>query len=273
MWLPDRAYGLAIIGSGAMGQGLARGLIAADVHPPERIVVTDVDKDRLAAFSEKTGVHTAGNIEAVSRSDTIILAVKPKVVEDVLEEIAGYVVPDQVVISIAAAVKTQQIESMLKSGVPVIRAMPNLPCIVREGATAITRGRSAQDSHVERAVAIFGAVGKVLEVPEELIDTVTGLSGSGPAYVYMFIEALTEAGATAGLTRDQARLLAAQTVLGAGKMVLETNEHPARLKDTVANPGGTTLAGLAALERAAFRAAVLDAVQAAAERAKELFPD
>jgi pyrroline-5-carboxylate reductase len=268
--MPDITYRLAIIGAGAMGQALARGLIAADVYSPREVVAADIDKERLAVFAEETGVETAGNVEAASRSGVIMIAVKPAAVTGVLEEISSYVGPEQMIISIAAGVTIQQIESTLRSEVPVIRAMPNTPCMVGAGAVAISRGQDAGDSHVERAEAIFGAVGKVIEVSERLMDAVTGLSGSGPAYVYIFIEALADAGVHAGLPRDQAAMLAAQTVFGAAKMVIETGKHPAELRDAVTSPGGTTIAGLAAMERAAFRAAVLDAVEAAVERSRDI---
>lgn len=268
--MPDRTRRLAVIGAGAMGQALMRGLVAADVYSPREIVASDADKERLEAFSRETGIESAGNIEAATSATTLLLAVKPAVVNDVLEEIAGYIGTDQFVISIAAGVKIQQIGSFLRSGVPIIRAMPNTPCLVGEGAIAICRGKDALDSHVERALSIFGAVGKVIEAPEKLMDAVTGLSGSGPAYVYTAIEALSDGGVAAGLTRQQAVLLAAQTVLGAAKMVLETGRHPAELRDAVTSPGGTTIAGIAALERGAFRATLIDAVEAATERSVEL---
>jgi pyrroline-5-carboxylate reductase len=253
-----------------MGQALARGLIAADVYSPREIVATDADKDRLAAFDEETGIESAGNVEAVSSATIIVLAVKPTVIVDVMEEIAGYVTADQLVISIAAGVKIQRIGSFLRSGVPIIRAMPNTPCLVQAGAIAISRGKDATDTHVERALSIFGAVGKVIEVPERLMDAVTGLSGSGPAYIYTAIESLSDAGVAAGLTRVQASMLAAQTVYGSAKMVVETGTHPAVLKEAVTSPGGTTIAGLVALERAGFRAAILDAVEAATDRSEQL---
>lgn len=267
--MPDKARQLAIIGAGAMGQALCRGLIAADIYSPRSIVVTDADKPRLAAFVEETGVEAAGNVEAAAGSGVIIIAVKPQVVPAVIEEIAGYIKTDQLVISVAAGVTIQRIGLKLKSGAPIIRAMPNTPCLIREGAIAISRGRNANDSHVEKATSIFGAVGKVIEVPERLINAVTGLSGSGPAYIYTAIEALADAGVNAGLTRQHSLMLATQTVLGAAKMVQETGSHPAVLRDAVTSPGGTTIAGIAALERAGFRAALHDAVESATNRANE----
>ncbi|MEN6371071.1 MAG: pyrroline-5-carboxylate reductase [Armatimonadota bacterium] len=266
--MPEITRRLAIIGAGAMGQALARGLITAHVYAPQDIVAADIDKERLRVFAGATGVESAGSVEAASKCGIIILAVKPGVMPKVLDEISSYVTPEQLVISIAAGVETAQVESKLRSGVPVVRAMPNTPCAVMAGAVAISRGKNASDANIERAESIFGAVGKVIEVPERLMDAVTGLSGSGPAYVYVFIETLADAGVRAGLTRQQAAVLAAQTVFGAAKMVIDSGKHPAQLRDAVASPGGTTIAGIAALERAAFRAAVYDAVEASVERSR-----
>ncbi|MBI2843231.1 MAG: pyrroline-5-carboxylate reductase [Armatimonadetes bacterium] len=268
--MPERTRRLAIIGTGAMGQTLCRGLINTGTYSAREIVIADIDKERLAKFSREVGTDTAGNVEAASSSSITIIAVKPAAVPQVLDEVSGYIGTEQMVVSIAAGVTVQQIGSKLRSGVPVIRAMPNTPCLVGEGATAISRGKDAMDTHVERALTIFGSVGKVIEVPERLMDAVTGLSGSGPAYIYTAIEALADAGVHAGLAREQAAFLAAQTVLGAAKMVIETGKHPAELRDAVASPGGTTIAGIAALERDAFRAALFDAVEAAVMRSREL---
>lgn len=256
-----------------MGQALIRGLIASGAFSPRDITATDADKNRLASFGEETRVDTAGNVEAVSQSTIILLAVKPAVVLDVLDEINDYISEEQMVISIAAGVTIRQIESKLRAGIPVIRAMPNTPCMVKAGAIAFCRGTSASDHDVERAQSILSAVGKAIEVPERLMDAVTGLSGSGPAYVFVFIEAMADAGVLAGLPRKEALLLAAETVFGAAKMVIDTGEHPSRLKDAVTSPGGTTIAGLAALERASFRSAVLNAVEAAVDRSRELSQD
>ena len=271
--MTEKKRRVAIMGAGAMGQALARGLMAASVFTPEQIVAADVDKGRLTAFSDETGVESAGNVEAASSSDIIILAVKPAVIPAVLEEISNCIGHEQVVISIAAGITIQQIESKLKDGVPVIRAMPNIPCMVGAGAIVLSRGKNASDSDFESAIAIFNAVGKAIEVPELLMDAVTGLSGSGPAFVYVVIEALADAGMQAGLTSEQSAFLAVQTVFGAAKMVIDTGEHPARLRDMVTSPGGTTIAGLAALERGALRAAIIDAVEAAVERSRELSQD
>jgi pyrroline-5-carboxylate reductase len=261
--MPDILRRIAIIGAGAVGQALGRGLIAAGIYAPENIIAADIDKAKLGAFQEYSGVSAAGTVEAASRSAVVVIAVKPNAVPALLDEICDYVKPEQLVISVAAGVTTETIESHLTERVPVIRAMPNLPCAVREGATAICRGRNAENQHVERATSIFGSVGKVIEVPENLMSVVTGLSGSGPAFVCVAIEAMADAGVAEGLSRQQALTLAAQTVLGAAKLVLETNKHPAELKDMVANPKGTTIEGIKALERAGFRAALIDAIEVA----------
>lgn len=262
--MPDILRRIAIIGAGAIGQALGRGLIAAGIYSPENIIAADIDKAKLAEFHESSGVNAAGTVEAASRSAVIVIAVKSNTVTDLLDEIRDYVKPEQLVISVAAGVTTETIESHLADKVPVVRAMPNIPCSVREGATAICRGRYAENQHIERATSIFASVGKVLEVQEGLMSAVTGLSGSGPAFIYIAIEAMADAGVAEGLSRQQALTLAAQTVLGAAKMVLETNKHPAELKDAVASPRGTTIAGIEALERAGFRAALMDAISAAA---------
>jgi pyrroline-5-carboxylate reductase len=261
---------LAIIGAGAMGQALAKGLITSGAYAPREIIATDADKHRLAAFVEESGVSAAGNVEAASNSGVIIVAVKPPSVPDVLEEISTYIGREQLVISIAAGLTIRQISTNLKPDIPIIRAMPNTPCLVGEGAIAICRGKNADDEDVEKALTIFGAVGKVIEVPEKLMDAVTGLSGSGPAYIYVAIEALSDAGVRAGLTRKQATLLAAQTVLGAAKMVVQTAKLPAELKEAVTSPGGTTIAGLEALEHSGFRSALLYAVEAAIDRSEAI---
>lgn len=252
-----------------MGQALCRGLISSGEYAPREIVAADVDKKRLAAFAEETEIETAGSVEAAASSNAILLAVKPNSIRGVLEEIAGYIRAEQLVISIAAGITIDFVGSMLRSGVPVIRVMPNTPSLVGAGAAAISRGKYAKDNHVEKVVGIFNAVGKVIEVPEKLLDAVTGLSGSGPGYIYTVIETLTDAGVKEGLPRQQAALLAAQTVYGSAKMVLETGKHPAELRDAVTSPGGTTIAGIAELEKSGLRAALFNAVEAATNRSKQ----
>jgi len=253
-----------------MAEAIARGLLRSGVQA-EKITAYDTNEQRLSTFCSDLGVHqSACSTAVVESSDTIIIAVKPFVVSDVLAEIGSKVGVHQLVISIAAGITIGCIENELDTGVPVIRVMPNTPCLVGDGATAIAPGRDADASHLATARMIFDAVGEVVEVTEDKIDAVTGLSGSGPAYVYTFIEALTDGGVRMGLPRATARLLAAQTVYGAAKMVLDCDDHPAELRDRVTTPGGTTIAGLAALEASGFRSAVMEAVKAATERSVEL---
>ena len=262
---------LAVIGFGAMGRALTSGLIERGVVAASDVVITDVDESKRRAAAEELGVREASsNIEAVAGAETIVIAVKPQDAGAVLAEIEQTVTPAQLVVSIVAGVSCQTIESHLSVGVPVVRVMPNTPSLVGAGAAAFALGTSGRPEHAEEVAGMLSAVGLAFEVPEKLLDAVTGLSGSGPAYVYTMIEALADAGVSVGLPRAIASGLAAQTVLGAAKMVIETGQHPAGLRDAVASPGGTTIAGIAALERSGFRAAVINAVQAATKRSQEL---
>jgi pyrroline-5-carboxylate reductase len=262
---------IAFIGAGAMGEALMRGWIEKGVVARENLVAADVVPDRLRFIAEQLLVNTTtDNLEAVNGTDVILLAVKPNVVDPAMSQIAPMLTPQQTVISIAAGVPTKTIEKHLTAPVPVVRIMPNTPALVGQAATAICLGQHARDEHRQLAHALFGAVGIAVDAEEKLLDAVTGLSGSGPAYVYLFIEALSDAGVQQGLPRDVATKLAAQTVLGAAQMVLTTGKHPGELKDMVTSPGGTTIAGIAALESGAFRGTVMNAVGAATKRAKEL---
>lgn len=262
---------LAILGAGAMGQTLCVGLLETEVFEPGEIVCSDVDQKKLSQLKARKKVQVAkNNADAAASADTILIAVKPPVVDSVLADISPVLSKEQLVISIAAGVTLKNIESKLPDGVPVIRAMPNTPCLLGYGATALSFGSRAGSKHVEIAEKIFGAVGETIHVQENLMDAVTGLSGSGPAYVYLIIEALADAGVSVGLPREAAQMLAGQTVLGAAAMVIETEVHPAQLRDMVTTPAGTTIAGLNALERGKLRATIVDAVQAATNRAREL---
>jgi pyrroline-5-carboxylate reductase len=262
---------LAILGTGMMGGALARGLAGSGIVPASEIILYDKETGKSQELARDLGAAQAAALEeAVQAAEIVMIAVKPMIVAAVLEQAAAVIRPDQLVISIAAGVRSSKIEAALPDGIPVIRTMPNTPALIGQGATALCRGTHATDEHMQAARGLFSVVGKTVEVEERLIDAVTGLSGSGPAYVFLMIEALSDGGVKAGLPRDTARLLAAQTVLGAAQLVLESTEHPARLKDNVTTPGGTTIAGLAVLERAGFRAALIDAVEAAANRSKEL---
>ncbi|MDB4987324.1 MAG: proC [Myxococcaceae bacterium] len=262
---------LAFLGAGNMARALLRGCLSRAGLAPEQLGVADSAPQVLAQAAQEFGVRAfANNAEATSWARVIVLAVKPQVLPAVLFEIAPYLTPDKLVISIAAGVTTTRVSEGLGGHARVVRAMPNTPAIVGEGATAIVGGRSASSDDLRASDELFRSVGLVVHVAESMMDAVTGLSGSGPAYAFIAIEALSDAGVRAGLPREIATKLAAQTLLGAGKLVLETGEHPGRLKDMVTSPAGTTIAGVAALEREGFRNALLCAVDAAATRSREL---
>jgi pyrroline-5-carboxylate reductase len=262
---------LSFIGAGAMGEALSRGLLAAGTYAPSDVVLFDVNTHRTQQLADSLGARTAASIEeAVAGADVVLVAVKPQVVERALEPVRALVTPAQTLVSIAAGISTARLEACFNEAVPVVRAMPNTPSLVGAAATAICAGTHARPENLDKARQIFAAVGLCIEADEKLFDAVTGLSGSGPAYVFLFIEALADGGVRAGLSRDVALKMAAQTVLGSAKMVLETGQHPGVLKDQVASPGGTTIAAIHALENGAFRGTVMDAVMASVERSREL---
>jgi len=262
---------LGIVGTGKMGSALVRGLVKAGALAADRIIVCDADRPRAAALAEELGVALAAtNAEAAAASEYVLLAVKPGGIADVLEEIAAKLSPNQTVVSIAAGVTIARMRSALgKAGPAVIRVMPNTPALVGAGVLAVA-APEVKGERKQALLRLLGAVGMVVEVGEELMDAVTALSGSGPAFVFVMIEALAEGGMAAGLPGDTAMQLAVQTVAGAAKLVQETGEHPEALKNAVASPGGTTVAGLAELERGGFQTLVASAVQAAARRSREL---
>lgn len=267
--LRDKKIG--IIGAGAMGSALCRGLINAGVTTPNAILVSDPHTAHLTALNTALKIKTTDSNARVAKfTDIVVLAVKPQTVASVLADISETMQPTQLLITIAAGVRTATIEAGLKNPVPVVRAMPNTAAQVNAGACAYCRGTHADESHAEYAAEIFRSVGTAIAVDERMMDAVTALSGSGPAYVYLMIEALVDGGVKAGLPRDLAHQLASQTVLGAAQMVIQTGSHPAQLKDMVATPSGTTITALAALEHAGFRAALIDAVERAAIRSQEL---
>lgn len=262
---------IALIGAGNMAEALVGGLLNANLLRPDDLMVTDVAEERLQWFQAQFRVRVnASNAEAAQWAHVVILCVKPQVIDDVVEEIKRFLPEKRLVISVAAGVPLARIQAHGAGTVPVIRAMPNTPAIVREGATALAPGPGVQQDLLALAFRIFESIGKVVVTEERLIDAVTGLSGSGPAYVYMVIEALIDGGVQMGLPRSIAHVLATQTVLGAARLVVETGDHPAVLKDRVTSPGGTTMAGVHALESGALRATIMNAVRAATERAKEL---
>jgi pyrroline-5-carboxylate reductase len=258
---------LGFVGGGNMAAALIKGLLHSKLVPPEGIIVSDVKSDRLDMLREKHGVRTTmDNHELVRDVDVVVLSVKPQVIDKVLGVIGKDIRANQLVISVAAGVPVSAMESRLPDGAHVVRTMPNTPATVDAGATAIAPGTHATEEDLEIARALFAAVGRVVTLEESLLDAVTGLSGSGPAYVMIMIEALADGGVKVGLHRDTALLLAAQTVYGSAKLLLETGEHPGRLKDMVTSPGGTAIAGLHTLESGGLRRTLIDAVEAATNR-------
>ncbi len=267
--LKDRS--LAVLGAGKLGETLIRGLLDAGVVRAERVTVTAAHAERVEKLRSELGVRGASsNLEAARGADLVLLAVKPQQVPGVLKEIRGELKPPQILISVAASVSTAFIEKHLDHAVPVIRAMPNTPALLRQGMTAISPGTHAKPDHLEIARSIFGAVGRTVTLDEKHMDAVTGLSASGPAFIYIVIESLAEGGVKMGLPRDVATQLAAQTVLGSGAMVLETGEHPAKLKDLVTTPAGCTIDGILELEEGGLRVTLIKAVVRATQRAREL---
>lgn len=259
---------LGLIGYGNMGSAIINGLLASGRYMPSDIHVTDADETKLG-HAKSLGHFTHTSVgELGEKSSIVIVAVKPKDVPGVLGGLSG-ISGETLVISIAAGIPLCDLEASLPEN-PVIRVMPNTPCMVGAGVSVIARGSKALDAHVETAKTVLGAVGFVSEVPENLMDAVTGLSGSGPAYVAIMIDALSDGGVKMGLPRPLALKLAAETVFGSAKMLIEKKMHPAALRDMVASPGGTTIEGIAALEANAFRAALIEAVEAATLRSEEL---
>jgi pyrroline-5-carboxylate reductase len=262
---------VVFIGGGNMAEALLRGILAANRMRSEDILVTDVREERLAYLKTtyRIGV-SSDNADAARQADTIVLAVKPQVMTRALEDLRNAVGEAQLLISIAAGISTATIAGYFPQPMHVVRVMPNTPALVLEGVSAVAGGRHATPQDLERTRGLFEAVGKVVVVDESLMDAVTGLSGSGPAFVFVVIEALADAGVKVGLPREVALALAAQTVQGSARLVLETGKHPGQLKDMVASPGGTTIAGLHALEQGSVRAALINAVEAATRRSQEL---
>ncbi|MEK6236439.1 MAG: pyrroline-5-carboxylate reductase [Planctomycetales bacterium] len=262
---------LGFIGAGKMATALARGFLAADVLKPDQILASDPSPEARGKFTETTGCATvSNNIEIVQKSNVIVLAVKPQHVAATLPDLRTETTSEHLLISIAAGVRLKTLADGLGGEVRLVRVMPNTPCLVGQGASAYCLGPRADAEDGELVRRLLDCVGTAHQVAEPLLDAVTGLSGSGPAFVYLMIEALADGGVLVGLPRDVALSLAAQTVLGAAQMTLAAGEHPAALKDQVASPGGTTIAGLAALERHGVRSALISAVEAAARRSAEL---
>lgn len=262
---------VGFIGAGRMATALAQGLISAEFVSADRVVATDVVPAALASFAEQTGARVVENTSAVvNDSDVVFLAVKPQQMAHVLNGLSTLLEDRHLIISIAAGLPLSTYESALGTNRRVIRVMPNTPCLVGACAAGFSTGGSATAEDSKLVEAMLETVGVAVQVEEKLLDAVTGLSGSGPAYVYQIIEAMSDGGVRVGLPRDIATKLAAQTVLGAATMVLETGQHPGALKDAVTSPGGTTIAGIHALEAGGLRGTLMNAVQAATERSKEL---
>lgn len=262
---------IGFIGAGNMAEALINGILKAGLFTPQKVHASDIREVQRKKIQKTYGIKTyRDNGEIIARTGTVILSIKPQQMDDVLSEIAPRLGRDHLIISIAAGITTHYIAQRLSGEIPVIRIMPNTPALVQEGASVLTRGRHATESHFKSAQQIFEAVGSVVTVDESLMDAVTGLSGSGPAYVFLFIEALADAGVKMGLPRSVSLSLATQTCLGAAKMVSETGKHPAQLRDMVTSPGGTTISGLHRLEAGGLRTALMDAVEAATRRSKEL---
>lgn len=262
---------IGFIGAGNMAEALIKGVITKRIIDPKNIRASDVVTQRLNYIRETYGIRTMqDNIKLVSESDMVVLAVKPGDVYPVLDQIKGHLNSKKLLISIAAGIRLTSIEKRLKKGSRVIRVMPNTPALIMEGASALSKGTFAIDRDLECAKALFNAVGEAAIVKEQMMDAVTGLSGSGPAYVFMIIEALSDAGVKMGLSRELSEFLTLQTIIGAAKLVKESGEHPGRLKDRVASPGGTTIAGIHILEKGGLRGILMDAVEAATKRSQEL---
>jgi pyrroline-5-carboxylate reductase len=261
---------IGFIGAGNMAEAMIRGLLRGNDFDAGSISASGPREERMRELGESYGIVATTDNTKPAKSEIVVLSVKPQILSRVLDEVADAIRPDALVISIAAGVPVSAIQARLAGGTRVVRAMPNTPALVDAGATAIAGGEHARDSDLEEAKRIFDAIGLTVILEESQLDAVTGLSGSGPAYVFLILEALSDAGVKVGLSRRTAQLLAAQTVLGSAKLLLETNEHPGRLKDMVTSPGGTAITGLHTLENGGVRTTLMNAVEAATRRSREL---
>ena len=262
---------VGFIGTGNMAEALIKGLLRAEVLRPDAIWGSEPRQSRLDLIKQRYGVAmTKHNVDVVRHCPVVVLSVKPQILPTVCEEIAPHLKPRALVVSVAAGVPVSAIETRLPAGTRVVRVMPNTPALVAAGATAIAAGQNATEADLKITESIFRSVGMTVVLDEEQLDAVTGLSGSGPAYLFLIIEALSDAGVKMGLSRYNALALAAQTVLGSAKLLIETGEHPGQLKDMVTSPGGTAIAGLHTLEAGGLRTTLINAVEAATRRSKEL---
>lgn len=263
---------IGFIGGGNMAEALISGLVLSKAAKPSDIICSDISQGQLDAVADKYQVSTTtNNIEVVKKSEIIIYATKPQILGTVLKQTASLLDTSKLIISIAAGVPLAAIDSALPKGQRLIRVMPNICAFVKESATAIAAGEHASKEDLAVATAIFDSVGKTVIIQENiLMDAFTGLCGSGPGYIFLIIDAMADAGVKMGLSRKDALMLSAQTVMGSAKFLLESQEHPGQLKDRVTSPGGTTISGIHALEEGGLRATLINAVESAAKRSKEL---
>ena len=262
---------IGFIGAGNMTEALIGGLLHENRFSPSRLIASDIDQSRLTWFQRTYHIEAVSDNRMVADiGDILVLAVEPQILDDVLDEVAGKIRDGTLIVSVVAGYPIARIARYVSGRAKIVRSMPNTPSLIRQGVTAMAYDEKISENDVAAARALFEPVGKVVRVDERLLDAVTGLSGSGPAYVYVLIEALADGGVKMGLPRATAQLLAAQTVAGAARMVLESQEHPGKLKDRVASPGGTTIAGLHELEQGCLRATLISAVEAATKRSGEL---
>jgi len=261
---------IGFVGAGNMAEAMIRGLLRGEDFAAEQVLASGPREERMRELHDAYGIQATTENKVPAAAQIVVLSVKPQILSRVLDEIADTVSSDALVISIAAGIPVAAIQSRLAGGTRVVRAMPNTPALVDAAATAIAGGEHARESDLEDAKRIFDSIGLTVILDESQLDAVTGLSGSGPAYVFLILEALSDAGVKVGLSRRTAQLLAAQTVLGSAKLLLETNEHPGRLKDMVTSPGGTAITGLHTLENGGVRTTLMNAVEAATRRSREL---
>ncbi|TMA27477.1 MAG: pyrroline-5-carboxylate reductase [Deltaproteobacteria bacterium] len=261
---------LGFIGAGNMGEALLKGLLSTRAAKPEQVFVSARRAERVQELQKTYGIKGGSNAEVARQSEVIVLAVKPQILDQVLRDIASDISREKLIISVAAGVPIAAIERRLHPPMRVIRAMPNTPATVGAAATALARGEHATDADLMTAQTIFDSVGLTVVLEEAQLDAVTGLSGSGPAYLFLIIEALADAGVKVGLSRRASLQLAAQTVLGSAKLLIESGQHPGMLKDGVTSPGGTAIAGLHTLEAGGLRNVLMNAVEAATRRSREL---
>jgi len=265
------SHSIGFVGAGNMAEAMIRGLVRGGHVAADKIAASGPRRERLDELAKQYGIQTTTDNRDVARKcGLVVLSVKPQIADKVLREIGDELHEGTLVVSICAGIDTAAIEEAVAPGVRVVRAMPNTPALVGAGATAIAAGKLASESDVATARALFDAVGITVVLDEGHLDAVTGLSGSGPAYIFLILEALADAGVKVGLSRRNAQRLAAQTVMGSAKLLLETDEHPGKLKDMVTSPGGTAIAGLHTLEEGGLRTTLINAVETATKRAREL---